>query len=479
METKPSRFREDADKRDRVPVHVVWELTLACNLACLHCGSRAGRRRPNELSFEECVRVIDDLAQLGTREISLIGGEAYLRPDWVDIIRAIAGHGIYCALQTGGRNLDQRRLAAAAEAGLTGVGVSIDGAEEVHDRLRGVRGSFEQATGALRIAKSLGLRTSVNTQLCSENWRLLPTLLDVVRVSGATHWQVQLTVAMGNAADNPSLLLQPYQIPDVLDLLAEVALEAGHHDILVVPGSNVGYFGPWEWLWRGYGESAPHWTGCPAGETVIGLEADGTVKGCPSLETGTFRVGNVRDSLPEVWKAARPVAREITPTGFCGTCYYREVCRAGCTWTGHSLSGEQGDNPMCGYRALRLREAGIREVVERLTLPSAAPFGIGRFRLKQVDSSGAEVRFRGDAAGTRAGRPRAGESLTQCGSCLQFHGVLEETCPFCDATADESARAVRERAEAMNAVEREILTAEHAIPDDRSQSPSGLTHEIR
>ena len=102
---RPARFRTDDDFRRHVPVHVVWEITLACNLKCQHCGSRAGRPRPNELSTEECLEVVAQLACLGTREISLIGGEAYLRRDWTEIVRAIRSHGMYCAMQSGARNL--------------------------------------------------------------------------------------------------------------------------------------------------------------------------------------------------------------------------------------------------------------------------------------------------------------------------------------------------------------------------------------
>jgi MoaA/NifB/PqqE/SkfB family radical SAM enzyme len=65
------------------PVYVVWEITLACNLKCVHCGSRAGHARQNELSTAECIEVIEQLAELGTREISIIGGEAFARRDWL------------------------------------------------------------------------------------------------------------------------------------------------------------------------------------------------------------------------------------------------------------------------------------------------------------------------------------------------------------------------------------------------------------
>src|ERR1043165_4068083 len=99
------------------PVHVVWEITLACNLKCAHCGARAGKVRPTELSTEECFDVVDQLARLGTREITIIGGEAYLRRDWTDIIARITSHGILASMQTGGRALTEERIRAAKDAG--------------------------------------------------------------------------------------------------------------------------------------------------------------------------------------------------------------------------------------------------------------------------------------------------------------------------------------------------------------------------
>ena len=71
--------------------------------------------------------MVDALARLGTREITLIGGEAYLRKDWTEIIRRICSHDIYVATQTGGRNFTPQRLAEAVDAGLGGLGVSLDG----------------------------------------------------------------------------------------------------------------------------------------------------------------------------------------------------------------------------------------------------------------------------------------------------------------------------------------------------------------
>src|ERR1044071_1023072 len=103
--TQPTRFFTEDDRAGYRPVHVVWETTLACDLKCQHCGSRAGRRRPDELTTAECLDLVAQLARLGTRSVTLIGGEAYLRRDWVEIVRAVRAHGMDCSMQTGGLHL--------------------------------------------------------------------------------------------------------------------------------------------------------------------------------------------------------------------------------------------------------------------------------------------------------------------------------------------------------------------------------------
>src|SRR5690348_741536 len=80
-----------ADRRAR-PLYAVWEVTLRCDLSCRHCSSRAGRARPDELTTAEALNLVEQLADLGVLEVTLIGGEAYLREDWTEIIAAIRRH---------------------------------------------------------------------------------------------------------------------------------------------------------------------------------------------------------------------------------------------------------------------------------------------------------------------------------------------------------------------------------------------------
>ena len=445
---EPVRFISDEDFRRFTPVHAVWEITLACDLKCLHCGSRAGRRRASELTTAECLEVVGSLAALGTREVSLIGGEAYLRKDWTDIVRAVRAHGMFCAIQTGGRNLTPERMRKAIEAGLNGVGVSLDGMSRLHDRVRNVPGSFDKAIDTLRRARDASLSISVNTQIGAETMDDLPELMETIIGLGVKQWQIQLTVAMGNAVDNDGLLLQPYRLLELMPLLAKLYREGVARGLLMVVGNNIGYFGPYERLWRGFGDELVHWTGCSAGQNVIALEADGTVKGCPSLATVNFAGGNVRDlTLEDIWRDSRQIhfgrLRSVEDLwGFCRTCYYADVCRAGCTWTSHSLLGMPGNNPYCHYRALKLDKVGLRERVRKIRDADKASFAIGEFEIvvervadgSVVSTSASQPRPRTDwRVSPPPSEGRVPPRLRLCRSCDGYTKTDETTCPHCGA----------------------------------------------
>jgi radical SAM protein with 4Fe4S-binding SPASM domain len=379
----------DADRAWK-PVYAVWEITLKCDLACRHCGSRAGHARPDELTTEECLDVVRQMADLGVKEVTVIGGEAYLRDDWTDILRAIRERGMSATMTTGGRGITADRARAASAAGLESASVSIDGLEATHDRLRGVPGSFRAALDAMRHLQGAGVRVATNTQINRLTVPDLPELLEAIARAGAHSWQVQLTVPMGRAADEPEVLLQPYELLELFPLLGRLKDRCQELGVRLWPGNNIGYFGPYEAALRG---TLPrgHMASCGAGRSTLGIEADGSIKGCPSLPTEAWTGGNIRDdTLEDIWQRATPLryTRDRTVAdlwGFCASCYYADTCRAGCTWTAFVLFGKAGNNPYCHHRALEMQKAGKRERVVQVGLPPGTPFDYGRFDLVVED----------------------------------------------------------------------------------------------
>ncbi|APR85672.1 heme biosynthesis protein [Minicystis rosea] len=392
MTSLPARLPRPEETDRAFPLYAVWELTLRCDQPCDHCGSRAGRARTEELETEAVLSVGTALARLGCREVVLIGGEAYLRPDLVTIVAHLAGLGLRVVIQTGGRAFTRERARELRSAGLAGLGVSVDGPAPVHDRLRGNLGSHAAALRALDAANEVGLFVSANTQVNRLNKGALRAIARDLRAHGVRSWQVQLTVPMGRAADRPEWILEPWDVVGIVDTLAAIQYEAAAEPegirFVVNPGNNLGYFGPHEVLLRSL-PNAPeaHWEGCRAGIHVIGIESDGTVKGCPSLPTAPYAGGNVRElDLASIWERSEVVrfARDRTLDelwGYCASCYYRVPCRAGCSWTAHALLGRRGNNPFCYHRATDLRRKGRRERLVPCEPAPGQPYDFGRFEL--------------------------------------------------------------------------------------------------
>ena len=394
------------------PAYAVWEITLRCDLACRHCSSRAGSPRGDELSSAEALDVVAQMADLGVGEVTLIGGEAYLRGDWLDIVRAVRARGMRCTMVTGGRGFTADRAAAARDAGLQAVSVSVDGLAGTHDALRGVRGSLDAALRAIAAARAAGIRTTANTQVGRSNARDVPALFERLVDAGIAGWQVQLTVPMGRAADEPELLLEPYQMLEIMPMLARLKARADEAGVLFWPGNNIGYFGPYEAVLR---DALPdcHRGSCGAGRTLIGIESNGNVKGCPSLPSDVYVGGNVRNHrLVDIWERAPGLRftrqRSVDDLwGRCRTCYYAADCLGGCSWTAHSVTGRAGNNPYCHHRALALLREGKRERIVRTAAPPGRSFDLAVFELVEEFWSDAE-------------RPRARAVVGSPGTELEF-----------------------------------------------------------
>lgn len=379
-------------KKYRRISYAVWEITLKCNLACSHCGSRAGQARTKELSTEEALNLVKQLAEVGIKEVTLIGGEAFMRPDWLEIAQAITQAGMLCGMTTGGFGVSLETARRMKEAGIATVSVSVDGGSaETHDRLRGKKGAWHSAFRTMSHFREVGIYFGCNTQINRLSAPEFPLIYEQIRDAGAKAWQIQLTVPMGNAADNAEILLQPYELLDVYPMLACVTKRANREGVRVQPGNNIGYYGPYERLMRGRGNEWGFWQGCNAGLSTLGLEADGAIKGCPSLPTAAYTGGNIRDrSLREVIEQTEELRFNLsagTPQGtdhlwgFCKTCEFAELCRGGCTWTAHVFFDRRGNNPYCHHRALKQAKRGIRERVYPKVRAQGLPFDNGEFAL--------------------------------------------------------------------------------------------------
>lgn len=391
------------------PRQCVWELTLACDQQCAYCGSRAGKARSRELDTTQCLDVVDQLADAGCELLSLSGGEPTLRKDW-DAIAAHAArrsilvnmvtHGVYRSDAT--RDSVVRRT---LDAGMCNVGLSLDGPREVHDSLRG-NGTFDEVVASVRRLAASGIQVVVMTTVGSVNLHCLGETRRIAQDAGASQWRVQLAKPMGKLSDQRNLVIEPRQVVDLIDTLTRLKSQPG---IRVVVGDSVGYFGPQgdrlrTGEWRGKPE---HWHGCQAGMRAVGIQADGTVKGCLSLQASfgaqdPFVEGSLQqDRLEAIWR--RPGAfsfnRDFSVSrlrGACRRCSYARICRGGAACVASAACGAVGEDPFCYHRWTVVERGGARSIGLAATA-AAAMLALGVADCGGTVSTGAGVTTGGSA----------------------------------------------------------------------------------
>jgi 12,18-didecarboxysiroheme deacetylase len=165
---------------DKKPV-VVWNVTKACNLRCIHCYASADNRpSENELTTEEGFRLLEDLAQFGCPVVLFSGGEPLVRPDIFDLIAYAVRLGLRAVLSTNGTLIDHVLAKELKKFGLSYVGISLDGIGEVHDRFRGSKGCFEKVIQAIENCQREGLKVGLRFTINKFNAEEIPKVFDFV-----------------------------------------------------------------------------------------------------------------------------------------------------------------------------------------------------------------------------------------------------------------------------------------------------------
>src|ERR1700685_559613 len=145
----PPPLKEQFSRGLDAPICLTWELTYACNLACVHCLSSSGRRDPRELTTAECQTVIDTLQRMQVFYVNIGGGEPTVRPDFWELVDYATAHQVGVKFSTNGVKLDAAAAGKLAASDYIDVQISLDGATaEVNHAVRG-QGSYAMAIAAM------------------------------------------------------------------------------------------------------------------------------------------------------------------------------------------------------------------------------------------------------------------------------------------------------------------------------------------
>ena len=352
------------------PRLVFWELTKGCNLRCVHCRATATElSSPDDLSYEESVQIIDQLAEYAPLILVLSGGEPLFRGDLFRLARRATERGIRVALGTNGTLITAEVARKIKESGVRRVAISLDGADAAtHDSFRGIPGAFDRAIEGFQHLKRLGMSMQINTSVAKHNAAQLPQTLDLALRLGADAFHLFLLVPVGcgvQIADKQMIESEQYE--QILNWLYDRTLEnkielkatCAPHFFRVVRQRRAEARRRGEQLpepaSHGHGGHHTHamnamTRGCLAGTGVCFLSHKGEVYPCGylPLEAGNLR----RQSFAEVWQDSPLFAslRDLDNLkGKCGACEFRNICE-GCRARAFGSTGDYlAEEPFCLY----------------------------------------------------------------------------------------------------------------------------------
>ncbi len=358
------RERERGSRRkfSRSPLVVIWEVTRACDLACVHCRAEAiPRRESGELTLGEGTNLVRQIREFGRPIFVLTGGDPLKRPDIFSLIRAGAEAGLATNLSPSGTPLlTHGVLLRARDSGLRGISISLDGSgADIHDRFRGVPGSFRWSLDGAASSIALGLRLQINTTLTRHNLEDLPAIADLVGRLEAKRWAIFLLVPTGRAnADQQITAEECEEVFRWLHRISRTApfrikvTEGPHYRRVVLEQIEAQKRAPdpstrHEWAGSGGGRFV---TGTSDGSGFLFVNFKGDIQPSGFLP---LTAGNVRsDSLVKIYREHPLFVALRDPEqlrGRCGRCEFRSAC-GGSRARAYATTGDYlAEDPACSY----------------------------------------------------------------------------------------------------------------------------------
>lgn len=339
---------------------VTWNITRRCNLKCIHCYVDAGPRDPGELTTEEAMDVVDQMAEVGVPMVIFSGGEPLLREDLFQIAEYAGSKGIKLVLSTNGTLITKEVARRLKDLGFYYVGISLDSIDEsYHDAFRGVRGAFAATLTGIKNAVEAGLDVGLRFTVTSRNIEEAPKYIDFAASLGVKRITFYHLSAAGRAQKmERDWYYKPEQYKAFMEALIDYARK--YSGILEIETTLAPYDGIYIAQKLGGSEEYLKFVesagGC--GRKMISIYPNGDVYPCQFLDF--YKLGNVkerrlRDILkPEVVEPFVNTERYLRGPK-CSACKYKQYCKGGDRARAYYLTGDiWGDDPLCPIPDLKI-----------------------------------------------------------------------------------------------------------------------------
>lgn len=337
---------------------VAWETTRNCNLSCLHCRASATKGPyTGELETPAALRLLDQIAEVGSPIIILTGGEPLLRPDIFEIASYGTEKGLRMVMAPNGTLITKTAAKKLRDAGIKRISISLDGAtKESHDSFRGVDGAFEGALRGIELAKEAGIEFQINTTITKTNLDQIPKIQELAIKLEAVAHHIFLLVPTGrgkyivdqeiNAEEYESTLNWFYDQREKTPLQLKATCAPHYYRILrqraKKEGKTVSF--------QTHGLDAVT-RGCLGGTGFCFISSRGIVQPCGFLQ---INCGDItQQSFADVWnhsEAFLSLRNFDNLKGKCGRCEFRKVC-GGCRARAYEATGDfLAEEPLCSYQ---------------------------------------------------------------------------------------------------------------------------------
>jgi radical SAM protein len=346
----------------QTPLNIYWEMTQACGLACRHCRAEAiATAHPDQLTFPEGIALLDQILGFGDPlpHLVLTGGDPLERPDLYDLIAQARARGIGVSITPAATHkLTQPALQQLSEAGIEGLGLSLDGPDaRTHDSIRGVNGTFDRTMQAMRWARELAIPVQVNTLAARETVDGIPAVYELLKHAGIARWSLFFLISVGRGK-----VLEALSAQESERLMAWIFETSRHAPFTVATTEAPSYRRLAMEQMRLQGMSTEQIRSTPAargfgirdGHGIVFISHTGDV--CPAgflpLPAGNVR----RNRLTEIYREAALFESLHDPAQFegrCGICEYRSLC-GGSRARAFSATGDPLESdPLCDYQPRR------------------------------------------------------------------------------------------------------------------------------
>jgi len=337
---------------------VAWEVTRNCNLSCMHCRASATMGPyTGELETDACLKLLDEIAEVGSPIVILTGGEPLLRSDIFDIAQYGTNKGLRMVMAPNGTLITAEIARKLVDVGIQRISVSLDGAtRENHDRFRGVDGAYDGALRGIQMAKDAGLPFQINTTVTRTNLEEIPKIQELAIELGAVAHHIFLLVPTGRgkyivdqeitAEEYEETLNWFYDQRDKSPLQLKATCAPHYYRILRQRAREDGE----KVTFETHGLDAVT-RGCLGGTGFCFISHQGIVQPCGFLNA---EAGDVtKQPFPDIWNNSQ-VFRNLRSfdelDGKCGACEYRRVC-GGCRARAFEATGNyMAEEPLCSYQ---------------------------------------------------------------------------------------------------------------------------------